>query len=477
MKKVAIYARVSTLNQAKEGYSIDGQINALTKYCEAMDWKIVDTYTDAGYSGSSIDRPAMKRMLLDIENKRLDAVIVYKLDRLSRNVQDTLDLIKNVFNENSIDFISLSENIDTSSAMGGLFLTLLSAIAEFEREQITERMHMGKVGRARSGKPMGWTRPPFGYTYADGNYIVDDFKALIIKKIYKEYLSGTSITKLRDKLNEEGHIGKDIKWSYRAVRLILDNPVYAGYINFKEEVYKGNHKPIVSKETFDKVQLELDIRQKQAYANNNNPRPFQGKYMLSGLARCGYCGAPLESTLGNIRKDGTRLKKYQCMNRTVKLRTTNYNNNKKCVSGFYHMNVLEEYVVDEISKLQMNPKTAFEQTETKSEDHTEIYEQRIISIDKKINKLSDLYMNDLISLEDMQLKAKSLKDERSNLIDKIYRSENNLKNIKKEKAQTYLDNLEKNINEETYENKKKIINILIEKVYVKADEIKVNWKF
>lgn len=477
MKKVAIYVRVSTQDQAEEGYSIEEQISKLEKYCDIKDWHVYEIYKDPGFTGSTIDRPGMKKLIRDANYGKFDTVLVYKLDRLSRSQKDTLYLIEDVFIERKVDFVSLSENFDTSTAFGKAMIGILSVFAQLEREQITERMQMGKVGRARSGKPMGWTRPPFGYTYADGNYIVDDFKALIIKKIYKEYLSGTSITKLRDKLNEEGHIGKDIKWSYRAVRLILDNPVYAGYINFKEELYKGNHKPIVSKETFDKVQLELDIRQKQAYANNNNPRPFQGKYMLSGLARCGYCGAPLESTLGNIRKDGTRLKKYQCMNRTVKLRTTNYNNNKKCVSGFYHMNVLEEYVVDEISKLQMNPKTAFERKETKNEDHTEIYEQRIISIDKKINKLSDLYMNDLITLEDMQHKAKSLKDERNILIDKIYRSENNLKNIKKEKAQNYLKNLEKNINEETYENKKKIINILIEKVDVKADEIKVNWKF
>lgn len=151
-RKVAIYVRVSTTNQAEEGYSIQGQIDSLIKYCEAMGWIIYEEYTDAGFSGGKIDRPAMSKLITDAKHKRFDTILVYKLDRLSRSVRDTLYLVKDVFNQNNIHFVSLQENIDTSSAMGNLFLTLLSAIAEFEREQITERMTMGKIGRAKSGK-------------------------------------------------------------------------------------------------------------------------------------------------------------------------------------------------------------------------------------------------------------------------------------------------------------------------------------
>lgn len=477
MKKVAIYVRVSTQDQAEEGYSIEEQIDKLTKYCDIKDWYVYEVYKDPGFTGSTIDRPGMQKLVRDSKQHKFDTVLVYKLDRLSRSQKDTLYLIEDVFAKYNVDFVSLSENFDTSTAFGKAMIGILSVFAQLEREQITERMQMGKVGRARSGKPMGWTRPPFGYTYEDGNYIVDDFKELVVVNIYKEYLSGTSITKLRDKLNEEGHIGKDINWSYRAIRSILDNPVYAGFINFKGELYEGKHKAIIEKEIFDKTQLELDIRQKQAYAQNNNPRPFQGKYILSGLARCGYCGAPLESMLGNIRNDGSRLKKYQCANRIIKKRPTVYNDNKKCLSGFYHMSDLEDYVVNEVSKVQINPKTILEKPEEKKEDNTEIFEKRIIAIEKSINKLSDLYMNDLVSLTDMELKAKSLKNERNQLLDKIYLTENNQKIIKTEKAFSYLQSLENNIKDETYENKKKIINSLINKVDVKDDEINVIWKF
>ncbi|WP_449449344.1 recombinase family protein, partial [Streptococcus suis] len=145
-RKVAIYCRVSSMHQAIEGYSIEQQRDSLTKYCEAMEWNIYDIYIDAGFSGGKLERPAMDKLIREAEAGKFDTVAVYKLDRLSRSVQDTLHLIRDVFKEHDIDFVCLQENIDTKSAMGNLFLTLLSAIDEFDREQITERMAMGRHG-------------------------------------------------------------------------------------------------------------------------------------------------------------------------------------------------------------------------------------------------------------------------------------------------------------------------------------------
>ncbi|MGH2277461.1 recombinase family protein, partial [Streptococcus uberis] len=116
--KVAIYARVSTLNQAEEGYSINEQIDSLTKYCDAMNWEVVRQYVDAGYSGGKLERPDITKLISDAKNKKFDTVLVFKLDRLSRSVRDTLYLVKDVFTENKIGFVSLKENIDTSTAMG-----------------------------------------------------------------------------------------------------------------------------------------------------------------------------------------------------------------------------------------------------------------------------------------------------------------------------------------------------------------------
>lgn len=133
MRKVAIYSRVSTINQAEEGYSIQGQIEALTKYCEAMEWKIYKNYSDAGFSGGKLERPAITELIEDGKNNKFDTILVYKLDRLSRNVKDTLYLVKDVFTANNIHFVSLKENIDTSSAMGisfSLSCQLLQSLKE-----------------------------------------------------------------------------------------------------------------------------------------------------------------------------------------------------------------------------------------------------------------------------------------------------------------------------------------------------------
>ena len=359
-RKVAIYSRVSTIHQAVEGYSIEQQIDSLTKYCEAMGWTIYEYYTDSGFSGGKLERPAMEKLIRDAESGKFDTVAVYKLDRLSRSVQDTLHLIRDVFKEHDIDFVCLQENIDTKSAMGNLFLTLLSAIAEFEREQIKERMQMGRIGRAKAGKSMMWNRTAYGYRYnkKTGSMDIVPSEALIVHRIYTEYLSGKSISEIKNGLNEEGHQTRDTPWPYKAISRILTNFVYTGKTEFLGKEYDGEHEAIISYIDYQMAQKEFAKRQQQAKETKNNPRPFQAKYMLSGMARCGYCGAPLKLRLGAVRKDGTRAMVYDCHNRWKRTKTylTVYNNNEQCTkSGRYQKADLEAFVLDKIKELQLNP--------------------------------------------------------------------------------------------------------------------------
>ena len=146
--KVAIYVRVSTTNQAEEGYSIDEQIDKLEAYCKIKDWTVYKVYTDGGFSGSNTDRPALEKLIKDANKKKIDTVLVYKLDRLSRSQKDTLFLIEDIFIKNGIEFLSLQENFDTSTPFGKAMIGLLSVFAQLEREQIKERMQLGKLGRA-----------------------------------------------------------------------------------------------------------------------------------------------------------------------------------------------------------------------------------------------------------------------------------------------------------------------------------------
>ena len=162
--KTAIYIRVSTDEQVKEGYSIDAQKYKLTEYCKFKKWDLAGLYIDEGISGKSIkDRPEAMRMIDDCKNGKVNNILIYKLDRLTRSVRDLLDVI-DLVNKYSVKLTSLSENIDTSTPNGQMLLTITGAIAENERKIITERMQFGKEQKARSGKYNIGPRP-YGYNY------------------------------------------------------------------------------------------------------------------------------------------------------------------------------------------------------------------------------------------------------------------------------------------------------------------------
>lgn len=477
MSKAAIYIRVSTAIQAEEGYSIDEQKAKLEAYCKIKDWKIYDVYVDGGFSGSNTKRPELERLISDAKRKKFDIVLVYKLDRLSRSQKDTLYLIEDIFIKNNIAFLSLQENFDTSTPFGKAMIGLLSVFAQLEREQIKERMQLGKIGRAKAGKSMMWAKTSYGYDYhrETGTITINPAQALAVKFIFESYLRGRSITKLRDDLNEK--YPKHVPWSYRAVRTILDNPVYCGFNQYKGEIYPGNHEPIISKEEYDKTQSELKIRQRTA-AENVNPRPFQAKYILSGIAQCGYCGAPLKIILGVKRKDGSRFKKYECHQRHPRtLRgITTYNDNKKCDSGFYYKDDLEAYVLTEISKLQDNTgylDKIFSEDSVETIDR-ESYKRQIEELSKKLSRLNDLYIDDRITLEELQNKSAEFINMRATLETEL-ENDPALGKDKRKADMRELLNAEKVFSMD-YESQKVLVRGLINKVKVTAEDIIINWK-
>lgn len=477
INKVAIYVRVSTTSQAEEGYSIEEQIDKLESYCKIKDWTVYKVYTDGGFSGSNTERPALERLIKDADRKKFDTVLVYKLDRLSRSQKDTLFLIEDVFIKNGIEFLSLQENFDTSTPFGKAMIGLLSVFAQLEREQIKERMQLGKLGRAKAGKSMMWAKTSYGYDYhkETGTMTINLVQSLAIKFIFESYLSGRSITKLRDDLNEK--FQKEKPWNYRAVRGILGNPVYCGYNQFMGDIYKGNHEPIISKEDFDKTQEELKIRQRTA-AENVNPRPFQSKYMLSGIAQCGYCLAPLKILMGMYRKDGTRLVKYECHQRHPrKLRgVTTYNDNKKCDSGFYLKDELEAFVLKEVNKLQHDSEyleSILSDNHKESIDR-ESYQKQIRELSKKLSRLNDLYIDGRITLEELQSKSSEFQSMRA-LLEKELENDPALK--QEETKNTIKRELSKgDISKMDYESQKAIVRALVKKVQVTADSIVIKWR-
>lgn len=476
--KVAIYVRVSTTNQVEEGYSIDEQKDKLSSYCHIKDWSIYNIYTDGGFTGSNTHRPALEQLIKDAKKQLFDTVLVYKLDRLSRSQKDTLYLIEDIFLENKIDFVSLLENFDTSTPFGKAMIGILSVFAQLEREQIKERLMLGKIGRAKSGKSMMWARTSYGYDYhkKTGTMTINEFEAIVIRYIFNSYLEGMSITKLRDRINEK--YPKEPAWHYRIIRGILANPVYCGYNQYKGRIYPGNHEPIITEEIYNKTQEELKIRQIAAAEFSNNPRPFRAKYMLSGIAQCGYCGAPLQITLGTKRKDGSRNIRYQCKNRFPRTTkgVTIYNDNKKCDSHFYEKADIEENVLHQLSKLQNDTSyldELFSDNEETSIDRDN-YQKQIDELTKKLSRLNDLYIDDRITLEELQKRSAEFTLMRAMLEAEL---ENDPVLKQKERKESMRETLDtEDILSMDYEQQKVIVRALITKVRVTSEDIVIKWK-
>ncbi len=458
--RVATYTRVSTLEQAEEGYSIQEQQDKLEKYCELKDWTITHRYSDPGFSGSNIRRPGIRELIAAAKQGDFDLVLVYKLDRLSRSQKDTLYLIEDVFQANQVDFVSLSENFDTSTPFGKAMIGILSVFAQLEREQIKERMTMGKIGRAKSGKAMGWSNVPFGYNLVGDVYEIDEFQATIVKRIFSEYLSGDSPVTIAKRLNDEGHLGKGTRWSWKTVRDVLMNIVYTGYISFKGELYPGMHKPIIDMETYKNAQTQLEIRR----VNADNPRPFRAKYMLSGLLKCHYCGSTLVIGVSINQRTKARSYRYNCPSSHPRKNST-YKQKAACQSKFIYKETVEKQVIEEIEKLPKN----FKHKKAPTVD-VDAVKKQIKAIKGKQSKLMDLYLIDGIDVEELNRRNGEFNKQ-------IEALNKNLSAVPTEPDVTEALNQAKNISELSYDEQKKLVRLLISEIEVANDSIKIHWRF
>lgn len=275
MKKVALYVRVSTEGQAEDGYSIDAQKKLLEAWCVSREIESFEFYIDPGYSGSNIDRPGLKAMLEDARNGLLSHVAVYKLDRLSRSQKDTLYIIEDVLNKYNVGFVSLSENMDTSTPIGRAMLGILSAFAQLERETIKIRTRMGMKERVKSGLWMGGGKIPYGYDYDDERgVLVPNSDADTVKEIYRLFLEGHSPNFIALRLG--------LKYEKLVVQ-ILKRITNTGVIPYKGELYSGKHEPLIDTETFERAQEEFKRRERGFLSDS--------PHLLSGLIYCGECSA------------------------------------------------------------------------------------------------------------------------------------------------------------------------------------------
>jgi len=250
--RAAIYTRVSTEEQAKEGFSLDAQLDKLRSYCKARDWIVAGEYVDDGYSGRKTKRPAYMKMLEEMD--KWDALLVIKMDRIHRNQKNFMFMMEHL-NKNKKEFVSMSESFDTSTAIGRFVMNIIQGIAQLESEQIGERVYIGMEQKAKiNGGVLGFNIP-YGYDYTDGKLNVNPTEALVIKNIYSWYLDHKSMGEIVTMLNDAKVPTKNQGlWAKKMVSTILKNPIYCGYLHWEKYVNKSDHEPIISVQSFNTVQ-------------------------------------------------------------------------------------------------------------------------------------------------------------------------------------------------------------------------------
>ncbi|MCL2024089.1 MAG: recombinase family protein, partial [Oscillospiraceae bacterium] len=237
--ETAIYVRVSTEEQVKEGYSVRGQEQKLKDYARIKDWTIYDVYIDEGISGKNITaRPEVNRLINDVQSGKVKNVLVFKIDRLTRSTSDLIFLV-DLFNEYDCAFNSLMESIDTQTASGRMFLKIIGIFAEFERENIAERITLGRERKVNEGYTLCSHTASYGYDRPDGQKIqtIIESEAQIVREIFDLYANkGIGTTEIARKLNLRGVQTKlGSKWTTAGLRNVLKNKNYVGEVRYNFE--------------------------------------------------------------------------------------------------------------------------------------------------------------------------------------------------------------------------------------------------
>lgn len=343
--ETGIYVRVSTEEQAQEGFSIRAQEQKLKDYVRIKDWSIYKIYADEGISGKDIKgRPAVKEMIEDVKSGQVKNVLVFKIDRLTRSTADLIYLV-DLFNEHDCAFNSLMESIDTQTASGRMFIKIIGIFAEFERENIIERTRVGVERKVKEGYSLCTASPSFGYNRVKGEKIqtINPTEAEIVRDVFEMFVdNGLTLTDIARRLNLRDIPTKQGKaWAAIKVRRILSNCNYVGNVRHHmndpkhKREYDGLHEAIISQELFDDAQGILKANKKVGITKP----PNDDKY-FAGFLVCAKCGYKMK-TYETRKKLKTRIQVtvgYICGNHTLCTCSVGSMSHKKVETAF------EEYI-------------------------------------------------------------------------------------------------------------------------------------
>ena len=450
-KKVYVYTRVSTAMQI-DGYSLEAQRTRMRAFAEFNEYEIAGEYEDAGKSGKSIEgRDEFNRMMEDIKTGKDDVsfVLVFKLSRFGRNAADVLSTLQTM-QDFGVNLICVEDGIDSSKDAGKLMISVLSAVAEIERENIRVQTMEGRIQKARDGKWNGGF-PPYGYNLKNGVLEINEEEAPAIRTIFEQWVStDIGANGLAKYLENHGirkiprHNGKNPLFDAALIRKIIKNPVYCGKIAYgrrKTEkvhgtrneyklveqddylVVDGLHEGIVSEEMWNQAQVKM-IAQAKKYEHVNKAKDTR-THLLSGLVKCPICGAGMYGNKSiKHRKDGTKYKDffyYGCKHRTM-------TRGHKCdYKKQINEDVLDAAVVEVITKLVANPRFAsMMQDKINMKVDTTVIDQEITALEKQLKQSYAVKRKTLEEIEALDPDGRHYKRLKADLDDRLYRMYDNI---------------------------------------------------
>ena len=417
----------------------------MLSYAKSKDYTEFEYYIDGGYSGKDLNRPAIQKLIEDCKNHKIDAVFVFKLDRISRSQRDTLYLIEEVFNKYDVSFVSMRENFDTSTPFGKAMIGVLSVFAQLERETILERTRIGLKKRAEAGLWRGGGKIPFPYRYDrnTGTLIPIPEQVELLHKMISLYISGKSFNV----------IGKIVGMDESMVETRILSITNTGKVPYKDEVYDGQHEAVVSDELYEEILRVNKVRSREKYERH---------YLLSGKVFCGHCGAKYR-----YQKWGKRLIMYCYSQQKSKPR---YIKDPNCNNKRWDTFEVEDAVLEELFKMSLDLDLFKKTFNIATVNVKNEYKQRLDDIKKQINNLLNNIASG-IAVEETNNKINELEKEKETIEEKLIESD------QKEKDNKVSLNMIKNLKatwfEMDFDEQRRIIEHLIDKVIVNDNEINI----
>ena len=399
-KKIAgIYKRVSTLDQKREGFSLPEQEEKLREFCKFKGYQIYKVYEDAGISAKNDKRPAYQEMIQDIKDKKINVIVAFKLDRLTRSVYDIEKLMKFV-NDNDCDIDCMADESNTTTSNGRMVMRIMTSVSQNEIEKCSERTKFGMVGAIKSGHIPN--RSPLGFTRDNKKLVPDPLTKDIVVRVFDLYLEGKSHQTIANIFNKEQVLNKT-NWYDSTIQKILSNELYKGdFANgkrTKQPIYYENVvEPIVSKEKWNNCQSQK-LRNARHYERT-------GTYLFTNKLKCFKCGRFLGGS-ATTKKNGKKYYYYKC---------------EHCKSSFKEADIEQQLLAIFIELIKTdelinNYYTPFIKSKF---DNKEInYNKQIKDFDKQLDRIKTAYIKGIMKLEDFDKEIKHIEYQKNNLENKL----------------------------------------------------------